>query len=1134
MVLFKPSLDIIIHDKNIDTKGRYIFLKATIQGHEDIHLINIYAPNDEENRAIFIKDINTLLSKHDSHQATVFLGGDFNTIIDPNLDRKGGKLNKSKQQTFVLNNLEELITTHDLCDIWRIRNPDTRRYTWRKNKPVIHSRLDFWLVTNFCQDFCTEADIIPSIRSDHSAVTLNIHNFNSIKGKGHWKFNNSYLDEIDYVKNITTSYSLWEKECKELTDKRSMWEYMKYKIREYSVEYGKQKAKHLKRSHQEYEQKLKELEERLDNEENENEHERLLKEKSELEAVLQEFDNYHTEGLILRSRCQWHEKGEKSNKYFLNLINRNKRKTTLNKILDNGKEVTDAKQILELQANFYENLYNNKINKDKEEIINYLKTIDVPKIDETCKDDCDGRVTLEECTKALKLMKMNKSPGNDGLTVEFYQKFWGLISNLLLQSFNESFENGQLSHSQRQAVITLLDKGKDRTLLKNWRPISLLNTDYKLLSKVIAERIKPVLTNIINPNQVGYVQGRNITDNIRIVSDILDYTKAENIPGILLSIDFKKAFDSVNWVFLKETLKKFNFGESFIRWVEIFYNNISSCVINNGVTSKYFQLHQGVRQGDPLSPYLFILIVEILASIIRKSDNIKGIDMNGQSFKVLQYADDTNGLLADIESARNFLETVKQFGTFSGLHLNSEKTQGMWLGKNRKNTSKPFHIDWPKGPLRILGVFMSYDEEACNNINFDSKIEKCKNILNMWKGRRLTMLGRTQIVKTFIVSQFLYVTSVIHIPEKYIQIINKLILDFIWKSKKHKLRHIVIVKDKALGGLNVPDFESMIKAAHIKWLRRIILNKESYCWRVFCGFLESSGVKDVTLFLQCNFNLALLPRIRAVPKFYIDALKTWSIHVTPNTPKESLVWYNRIILIGKKMIFIDEFYKSGITVIKDLFDNNNDIIPFGKWIEKGVSPNKWLDWISIIKAAKEAIDTHQLLLVDKSEQIYKIDEKDLSAVQPRDICNFVKKKVYGTELSVPRIAKYLPPMDISEWKITYENLYKCIECTRLQEFQYKFLNDILINNYWLYKWKLLESDKCKMCSCVSDTVDHRFWECQPVKTFWSDFKSYMASKYPIILTKHSIFLGVENDLLCTIIFEAKYFIQICSYKTQIP
>lgn len=293
------------------------------------------------------------------------------------------------------------------------------------------------------------------------------------------------------------------------------------------------------------------------------------------------------------------------------------------------------------------------------------------------REQCEGHLSLEECWIALEEFKNNKSPGNDGITAEFYQKCWALLGPMMVDSFNVSYTNGELTNSQRQAVITLLDKGKDRSLLKNWRPISLLNVDYKITSKALTNRFTKYLPKIIEDSLAGYIKDRNIRDNIRTIVDTKEYLKDKPLTRILISVDFEKAFDSLSWKFMQAVLGKLNFGESFRKWVKLLYTNISSCINNNGFTSGYFDVKRGVRQRDPLSPYLFIIAVEAMACKIRQENKIKGIDITNQTLKLLQYADDTNGILQDLNSTKYFLQTIKEFGQYSGLLLNATKTEFM-------------------------------------------------------------------------------------------------------------------------------------------------------------------------------------------------------------------------------------------------------------------------------------------------------------------------------------------------------------------------------------------------------------------------------------------------------------------------
>ena len=181
-------------------------------------------------------------------------------------------------------------------------------------------------------------------------------------------------------------------------------------------------------------------------------------------------------------------------------------------------------------------------------------------------------------------MGNNKSPGNYGLSKEFYVCFFNEIHSYLLQALNMSFREGQLSSSQRQAVIVLIErKDKDKRFLKNWRSISLINVDTKITSKAIALRIKKVIEKLVHCDQTAYVGNWNIRESVRLINDILEYTDENDIEAILFSVDFKKAFDSVEHFFIIFTLRAVGFRPDFIQWVKTFFKNVESCVMNQMV-----------------------------------------------------------------------------------------------------------------------------------------------------------------------------------------------------------------------------------------------------------------------------------------------------------------------------------------------------------------------------------------------------------------------------------------------------------------------------------------------------------------------------------------------------------------------
>ena len=154
--------------------------------------------------------------------------------------------------------------------------------------------------------------------------------------------------------------------------------------------------------------------------------------------------------------------------------------------------------------------------------------------------------------------------------------------------------------------MRLHKKAKNKRVLKDWRPISLINVDVKIGIKAIAKRMEKVLPQIIHHNQKAYVKGRTVFDAVRQIDDVMSFTNSKGISSLSVAIDFEKAFDSAHWDFLRKTLERFNFGPSFLSWINAFHSDISSCVMNNGFATPLFKLSRGVRQGDPLSPYLFI------------------------------------------------------------------------------------------------------------------------------------------------------------------------------------------------------------------------------------------------------------------------------------------------------------------------------------------------------------------------------------------------------------------------------------------------------------------------------------------------------------------------------------------------
>lgn len=247
-------------------------------------------------------------------------------------------------------------------------------------------------------------------------------------------------------------------------------------------------------------------------------------------------------------------------------------------------------------------------------------------------------------------MKSGKSPGRDGFPAEFYLRFWGLLDRDLVAILNYSFHKGSLTDSQRLRYLRLLYKKDDPLSLKTWRPICLLNIDYKIATKAFSTRLRKVLPLILSEDQTCGVPGRSIFENLFLLRDTIDYVRSKQLLAAVISLDQEKAFYHVNHGFLQQVLAKCNFGPDFRRWVSVVYANITSVIINNGWLSAAFPLERSVHQGCLLSPLLSCLVVETLGQAFRLDSNIEGIQHPGSSHqqsKVSQYADDTTLILAN-------------------------------------------------------------------------------------------------------------------------------------------------------------------------------------------------------------------------------------------------------------------------------------------------------------------------------------------------------------------------------------------------------------------------------------------------------------------------------------------------------
>ena len=625
---------------------------------------------------------------------------------------------------------------------------------------------------------------------------------------------------------------------------------------------------------------------------------KLEKDKQELVAIRDK----RMEGVLLRSRARWIADGEKITKYFCGLEKRNYISKQMTKLtLNNGEEICESKDIIKEVKVFYERLYSERQVEDCE-ILDMAQDIPVLTLQE--KTSLEGEITLAEASLVLRNMKNYKSPGSDRFTAEFFKFFWLQLGSFVVRSLNDGFRKGELSTTQKEGVIICIPKGdKSKDLIKNWRPISLLNV-YKIGSACVAKRLKSVLPSLISEDQTGFMANRYIGDNIRLIYDLISYLYRKNKPGLLLCLDFEKAFDSVDWKFLFKVLRAFGFGPDICQWISTFYKDIKSSVTVNGQLSQWFAIQRGCRQVDPISLYLFILCVEILAIMIRQNKHIKGIFIGESEYKISQSADDTEITLeGDKNSFEETVKTINTFGKASGLFLNAGKTSAIWFGNKQNSLVKympHLQMEWNPPKFKILGIWFTNDLKECEVLNFSEKFLEIRALYKVCLKRQITPLGRVAVLKSLILSKIIHLWMLLPNPlDNLVNELQKTVFQFVWNRKQDRISRKIAVRSIAKGGLGIPNIKTYINALKLIWIKK--LKTSEHKWK---SIIKSTYPK-VVWFEQLGSSLHF--QEHKVNKFWSHvfmAYKEFSKQIHVENSEELVaepIFCNQNILVGNRI-----------------------------------------------------------------------------------------------------------------------------------------------------------------------------------------------------------------------------------------
>ena len=612
-----------------------------------------------------------------------------------------------------------------------------------------------------------------AILTDHNLVNLKLSLSTPARGPGVWKINNSLLKNQEFVNLTKLIIADTENQYESMENKGMLWDIMKMKIRALAINFS---AK-LKRERDKIEQNISV---EIASLEKEHQSDETIDKIDILKTELENLLKYKTDGAILRSKIFWAEEGEKNTSYFLRLEHHKSENKTILQLKDSKENtIVGQKEILNELYNYYLTLYSDTTSNNLEN--NEFVTLNNKKLSPLEQAHCEGLIGEVECLKALKGMANGKTPGSDGLSTDFYKFFWMDIKKFVIDSFNYAFIHGELSIDQSRGLISLIPKkDKDRLYVKNWRPIALLNNDYKLLAKTLSNRIKHVIDSLISHDQTGYISGRYIGENIRTVSDAINFIVKNKKEALIILIDFEKAFDSIKWKFIDLALDSFHFGQNFKQWVKVLYKNSKSAVMNNGTFTQFFNLERGVRQGCPLSVYLFLLVVELLATHIRQDKTINGITLKSSELKISQMADDTTIFLKSATSIPPLLATLNKFALYSGLKTNVDKTKLYAIGKMNLRKTNLHGLKLDKGNICLLGLVITDDPKINLHLNIEPKLKLMANILRMWSQRDLSLKGKICVINSLIMSLFIYPATILGIDDTTLNEIDTKISAFLW------------------------------------------------------------------------------------------------------------------------------------------------------------------------------------------------------------------------------------------------------------------------------------------------------------------------------------------------------------------
>ena len=509
-----------------------------------------------------------------------------------------------------------------------------------------------------------------------------------------------------------------------------------------------------------------------------------------------------------------------------------------------GASLTDQKEVLAGFTSFYTSLFEKKDScpTASAKCRAHLKT--GRRVLPPTAAICDAPITLGEIRTILESLSSGKSPGPDRLPNTFYRTFAAAIAPILVEVFNTSREKGSLPDSCLQGLISVLYKKKDRDDPRNYRPITLLNCDYKILTRLLATRMNTAVLQFVSAEQNGFVPGGFIAENIMLLKSLQAYVESEDEEALFIFQDMEKAFDRVSWDYLNASLSDLGFGKGFTDYISLFYSHAkppSRQVTINGFLGPSFPLNSGVAQGCSLSPVLFLVITEALTRMIMDDPRIRGIEIGGKNYKISQYADDAT-YIASIFDTPFFQEHTDTWCAATGQSENASKREGLLLGalaRNPHNAPQGVIANdaWtPNGTaIRALGVPMG--NQVNEDLWWNQKYSSVKARIAAWKSTgSISLTGRNLLLQAILYGSLRYWIFSLILPQFILEFLASDSYQLLWAAQPDlksneggssaPARASILKAASYLpvhsGGAGIMHFPSHAHAFYAQWIRRYL------------------------------------------------------------------------------------------------------------------------------------------------------------------------------------------------------------------------------------------------------------------------------------------------------------------------